>query len=191
MIISLDDMAIFLQKNTVMQRILLLLTLSIVSFHCSFGQYQEIESIESPSTVVRLHVLPPGILVEQSIGQNATIVFDFKLGLLYQYQEINGVSQSYFYTLPALMVQPRFYTTQAKRERLGRRTDYFSGGYVGIPITYAFETKYTYSAFTLGGVYGFQRTLGRKAYWNIAGGLGVTNGVPTIIGDFGIGFILN
>ena len=174
-----------------MRKVLLLAMMSVLSLYRSFGQHSAIESVESPNTVVRLHVLPPGMLVEQRVGQNATVVVDFQLGLAYHYQEVNGVSHSTLYTFPTLMAEPRFYTTQAKRERLGRRTDYFSGGYVGIPLVYTFETRYAYSTFTLGGVYGFQRTLGRKGYWNIAGGLGVTNGLPRLISDFGIGFILN
>ena len=162
-----------------------------LSFYSSFGQYYEPDSVKTPNTVVRVHLLPPGALVEQAIGQNATIVLDFQLGLAYTYQEVNGVAESAFYTFPTLMAQPRFYTTQEKRKRLGRRTDYFSGGYVGIPLVYTFETKSFGSTFTLGGMYGFQRTLGQKGYWNIAGGLGFTNGIPRLLSDFGIGFILN
>lgn len=104
---------------------------------------------------------------------------------------MNGVSESAFYTYPTLMLQPRFYTTQEKRERLGRRTDHFSGGYVAVPLAYGIATKHFPSTFTAGGMYGFQRTLGQKGYWNIAGGLGVTNGIPRFLSDFALGFILN
>lgn len=104
-----------------MKKIYLLSIIGMFAFHASFGQYQEQEPEpeESPNTVLRLHLLPPGIAVEQAIAEYVTLTFDFQLGFAYSYREVNGVSESSFYTFPTLMLQPRFYTTQKKRERLG------------------------------------------------------------------------
>ncbi len=111
--------------------------------------------------------------------------------LSYAYTDDFGETHSDFRVYPNVSFNPRYYVTMDKRERLGRRTDYMSGGYVSFPITIGL----TDSRYYAGPLYGFQRTLGKRGYWNIGIGLGVKGykGQVTtdFIGEFGLGFILN
>ena len=157
---------------------------------------QEINSeIEYPKTLVRLHFPAPGILIEQNIKNNFNIIADLATGLGYQIKIGNGASESNMFLFPYVKIEPRIYTSLEKRKSLGRRTDYYSSQYVALQAKFGFATNQLSAWNSFGALWGFQRTLGKKGYWNIGLGLGVTtyNGIGTFgpIGDFGIGFILN
>ncbi len=148
-------------------------------------------SKEEPNTIFRLGLLAPGILVEQKISPKSSIIVKFITGFSFYYVNVNGQSDSDFKLYPALAIEPRYYTTLDKRRAANKRTDYLSSGYVGFPINIGL----TNSSFSLGPVYGFQKTLGQKGYWHISIGLGYSKTVEkegiSPIGDFSIGFILN
>lgn len=149
------------------------------------------EPKEEPNTIVRLGLLPPGILVEQKITPKSSVIVKLIAGFSFYYVNVNGVSDSDFKLYPTLAIEPRYYTTLDKRHAENRRTDYLSSGYVGFPVNIGL----TDSSFSLGPVYGFQKTLGKKGYWHISIGLGYSKTVEkegiSPIGDFSIGFILN
>jgi hypothetical protein len=69
---------------------------------------------------------------------------------------------------PRLRLEPRYYFNLDKRNRKGRRTDYYSGWYVGIPFGLSFPDL----KFSLGTTLGFQCTFGKRWYWNAGGGPG-------------------
>lgn len=144
----------------------------------------------APRTIGRLSLLTPGIMLEIPFSPSITIVPEFWLSAYFYSQSINGVVVAREAAiLPFATLEPRFYVTQARRRRLGLRTDRFSGGYIGVPLTVGFATK----SFGAGVQYGFQRALGRVGYWNIGIGLGLNpiNAQVGLIGDFGLGFVLD
>jgi hypothetical protein len=178
-----------------MKRAILFTTVVFLFLHAVKCQENETAPPDCPNTLIRLHFLVPGILVEQHIKDYSTIIFDVGTGFSYQYTEINGVRESDFYINPYLRIEPRMYTSFPKRKHLGRRTDYYSSQYAGFQIKIGFPTGQYEAWQSFGPLWGFQRTLGKKGYWNIGLGLGITlyNGESSFggIGDFGIGFILN
>lgn len=144
-----------------------------------------------PKTILRLSALVPGLVVEQKITRKITLVLNLWTGFAFEYVNINGVGTTSFYFQPNFTIEPRFYPNLEKRKSIGKRTDCFSGAYIGIPITIGFSD----SRFSAGPVAGFQKTLGKRGYWNMALGLGVkgyqSETKVGFIGDFGLGFILN
>lgn len=178
-----------------MKRIFLFTVLITLIFQSAKSQESSMSNFVYPKTLVRLHLFVPGILLEQNIKDNSTIIFDLGTGVLYQYTKINGVSESNLYFNPYLRIEPRIYTSYNKRKLLGKRTDNYSSQFFGFQVKIGFPTSQLEAWQSFGPLWGFQRTLGKKGYWNIGLGLGVTiyNGETVFgeIGDFGIGFILN
>jgi hypothetical protein len=148
-----------------------------------------------PKTIFRLHLIVPGILVEQQLKSNSTLIFDFGSGFTYYRSEVNGVSESELYFNPYIRIETRKYFNLDQRNFFGKRIDYYSGQYFGFQVKIGIPTVELDAWQSFGPIWGFQRTLGKKGYWNIGLGLGALNygGDLSIrpIGDFGIGFILN
>ena len=178
-----------------MKRILLFIVLITMILQSSESQESDTSGFVNPKTLVRLHLIVPGILIEQNLRNNSTIIFDFASGFQYEYFNINGTSTSEWHFIPYFRIEPRIYTNYNKRTILNRRTDYYSGQYFGFQVRIGIPTN-EYDAWqSFGPLWGFQRTLGNKGYWDISFGLGVTidNNQTYFggIGNFGIGFILN
>jgi hypothetical protein len=92
---------------------------------------------------------------------------------------------------PSIGLEPRFYFNLNYRDRIGKRTDYYSGWFVALPFTMEFPEQ----RFNMGSTIGFQRTFGRRWYWNFHCGPGFTleNGFfrMTGSGDVAFGVILS
>lgn len=144
-----------------------------------------------PRTLVRLSLIAPGLLVEQRIANSATLIFNLWTGFAFQYAEVNGRAVSYSRIYPNFTIEPRFYSSIKKRKVIVSKSNYYSGPYFGFPVTIGFN----YSRFSVGPVIGYMQGLGRKGYWNVAVGPGVTGAMGItqfgFIGGIGIGFILN
>lgn len=151
--------------------------------------------IEYPSSVIRLHVLAPGITFEKNIIKNSTIVFDLGSGFSYQYLSVNGESQSDYYFIPYFKVEPRVYRNLKKRKELNKQTNYYSGQYFGFQAKVGLPTKQIDLWQSYGPLWGFQKTFGKKGYWNIGLGFGAFISDKEIdfggIGNLEFGFILN
>jgi hypothetical protein len=141
-----------------------------------------------PKTILRLSVLAPGFVVEQKITNKLTLVLNLWTGFA-----VVGSSEgpTNFYFQPNIAFEPRFYPNLEKRKSKGKRTDCFSGMYIGIPVTIGFPD----ARFSAGPVTGFQKTLRKRGYWNIGIGLGINSYQSEtkfgLVGEFGLGFILN
>lgn len=144
-----------------------------------------------PRPIIRLSVLAPGLAIEQKITPKITLVFNLWTAFAFQYVNVNGVGTSSFYIQPYFTLEPRFYFNLQKRKSMGKRTDCFSGNYIGLPLSVGFSD----SRFFAGPVVGYQKSLRKRGYWNIGIGLGVNGykGDTSVgfIGDLGLGFILN
>jgi len=80
---------------------------------------------------------------------------------------------------------------QDYRRRTGKRTEYYSGWYVGIPFYLEFPDQ----KYNMGATFGFQCTFGSRWYWNVECGPGFTleDGAfrMTGSGDVSFGIVLN
>ncbi len=144
-----------------------------------------------PHTTLRFSLLAPQFRIEHRLSEIATINVALSSGLVYSATSIEGQTISSVYLIPTLVLAPRFYLSQAERKSQGKRTDFFSGPYVGLPMGLVLNDQIFYGSFTLG----FQRTLGRRAYWNVAIGPTAARVYAdlevTVSGNFELGFILN
>jgi hypothetical protein len=156
--------------------------------------YYKLHTDGQPSYVTRLSILAPGLMVEFQMDKYVTMVLRTWLGFYFESNTINGNTQFFFLLQPGIGISPRFYLNLDKRIYEGKRVDYYSGIYAGIPVMVQYD-GFSSAVVQAGGVLGFQRTLGRKGYWNISLGPGIAayNGgtVFGLIGELTIGVILS
>ena len=92
------------------------------------------------------------------------------------------------HTLPS--IREYFFGLEHRMER-GKRTDYYSGWYVGIPFAIEFPDL----EYSMGTAMGFQCSFGRHWYWNVSTGPGISLKQSRFrmdwIVDVGFGIILN
>jgi hypothetical protein len=156
-----------------------------------FAQETDNDSaVAEPKTVVRIGVLMPALQVEQTIARNKTIVFDLWTGFSYVHVKTEGGTTSDLVFTPGITVQPRFYTNLEYRRAIHKTTDYYSGTYIGIPVSLFFK------GFGMAGgvVGGFQKKLGNSGFWNMSVGVGIRSSVGKTdvapLGDLSFGFII-
>lgn len=152
-------------------------------------------TVNLEKTIVRLHLLPLGLSVENHLTKHTTLLFDIGAGFSYQSTEINGNRDSDFKLIPYLAIEPRIYTNLQSRKLIGKRIDYHSGAYGAFRLQGGLELESKEWYVQLGPLVGFQRTLGKNGYWNIGIGGGSTIVEEDIgfglIGDLKLGFIIN
>ena len=168
----------------------LLTLLAIITINCN--GFAQTSNEKDANTIIGLNIFTPGIKIEQQLAKSTTIIADFWTEYNFEFAVSNDITTTDFEMTYGVGLEPRFYTTLEKRKRKGRRTDYFSGGYIGIPFNYTFKSE----DISGGVVYGFQSTLWKKMYINASGGLGVlksktedTTAFPMM--TFVFGYILN
>jgi hypothetical protein len=177
-----------------MMKYFLIVFFSLSGFSVLLSQ-ESTDQTKQTASIVRLHILTPGLLLEQKVGNIATLIFDLGTGLRYNYNEINEEQFSTFSASPYFRIEARGYFSRANRESSGKRTDYNSGSYMGFQGKFGFPTKQFVGWTTMGPIIGFQSTIGKRGYWNIGAGLGLVfyegYSQTCLIGDLGLGFILN
>jgi len=143
------------------------------------------------ATNLRLSILSPAFEAELKLNETASLSLQAWTQLGFSYTMTSSSTTMYFYLVAGLKAEPRFFVTMDKRRLMGRRTDRFSGGYVGLPLTIELLTPYA----SFGPVYGFQNIIGTKGFWRIEAGLGglltPTTLSPAILSNLSIGFMLN
>jgi hypothetical protein len=148
---------------------------------------------EAPSVIVRLSMMTPKFVMEFAPADHFTFTTSFWFNPSFRTQKENG--DYYWHGIPTInpriTMEPRYYFTLSYRESKGKRTDYYSGWYIGIPFSMEFPNQ----MYTLGTVIGFQCTFGRRWYWNAGIGPGVSLENSEFryrtSGEIGFGFILN
>jgi len=148
--------------------------------------------VSQPKTILRLSLLIPSFEVEQTIARNKTIVFSFWTAFSYAYISTKQGSTSSLSFYPGFTVNPRFYTNLEERRENGKISEYYSGTYIGIPLSVFIIKDFGAS----GGIEaGFQKKFGKSGFWDASLGMGLrsyhgeTGFTP--IGNFRLGFILN
>lgn len=121
-------------------------------------------------TRINLSFILPELRIETQIAE----ITSLKLGVGYmpigEYEQVNGkVTKNTIESLISISVEPRFYVSTKRRLDMGKSTDYFSGGYIGIPVS-MFVSK----GFAFGALYGTQGMLGNSKvfFYNVGIGFG-------------------
>lgn len=174
-----------------MKRILLTLfsVIIIVSLKAQEAPFKM--NPESPSTIFRISLVSPKLIAEFAPIDHFTLTAGFWMRTSFWYT--NSAGQTYYSPTfsPSFTVEPRYYFNLEDRQEKGKRTDYYSGWYLGIPFTIEFPDL----RYSIGGTIGFQRTLGKRWYWNISIGPGIIYADSRFhmdgAGDLGLGIILN
>ena len=163
--------------------------LLFISF-ATYSQDNNEENIEENRQVIRLSILAPGVLIEQPLKNNFTIVGSAILGFSVGYSGAHGWIYELF---PTVTIEPRYYNNTKKRKKKGKSTSYFSGTYFGLPVSKSLDNQ----GYSIGILYGFQNCLGKRkrGFWNIGIGYGYGNdnegeSYTGLIGDLGIGIKL-
>jgi len=146
---------------------------------------------ESPSVVGRISLISPKIIAEIAPADFFTFTAGFWLKTSIWTEDEND---QYVYSpsiTPSFTFEPRYYFNLADRQEKGKRTDYYSGWFIGMPFSIQFpELRYS-----LGGTIGFQCTMGKRWYWNVSIGPGFNYYDSKFhfegAGDLGLGIILN
>ncbi len=159
-----------------------------------FGREYPMVSVErlQPKSTVRLSFIVPGLMLEKKASESSSIVFHLWAGISYTstYSSITDQTRSSLHIYPNFTIEPRFYSHLEDRKIMGKRTDNFSGTYLGIPFTLTL----TQPSLSAGPVFGFQRTLGSDGFWGFEFGVGLLENKNAmsvgLIGNFSLGFIL-
>jgi len=175
-----------------MRKFILIILLSFIGCFYLFGQESKIQSkSSSQTTVVRLSFLPPSLIIDQKLTKKITFRISVWEGFNFSYINYNEESFSSIEFWTYLTVEPRFHTIFNLGRIGGGNTGTFWGSYVGIPITLGL----TEECYSIGLIYGFQKMFGKRGFWNLGLGFGDTKYKNEenfgLIGDFGLGIILN
>ncbi|MGB0884016.1 MAG: hypothetical protein ACPG4W_07015 [Flavobacteriales bacterium] len=120
-----------------------------------------------------LSILNPSLRIEMPIADEWSMNAGASILFAGEYEKVNGVeTKNTIESLPAITLEARYFTTRAKRSEMGKTTDYFSGGYLGIPLN-----LYVGKGFSFGALYGVQGVNRRTSrfFYNLAIGLEYTD----------------
>ena len=147
--------------------------------------------VKQPKTIFRLSLLAPGFEVEKTIAKNKTIVFSLWSAFSYFYSNTTHGSNYSLTLYPGCTVNPRFYTNLEERAKEGKTSEFYSGTYIGIPLSLIVIKD----PCTSGGLEaGFQKKLGKSGFWDASFGMGLQSYHRqtrfTLLGNIKLGFIL-
>ena len=145
---------------------------------------------EPPSFIGRISLISPKLIAEIAPSEYFTLSVGFWLKTGFWDYEEWGPS-AHPYVAPSFTLEPRYFFNLQDRQDRGRPTRYYSGWYVGLP----FNIEFPDLRYSMGGTIGFQGIMGRRWYWNISFGPGITyqdlRFYFSSAGDFALGIILN
>lgn len=145
----------------------------------------------SPSVIARISFIAPMFLLEFAPAD--FFVFSTGIRIWPRFWEENSEGQNIYRPSlnPHMTLEPRYFFTQAHRRQNGKRTDYYSGWYIGLPFAMTFPEL----DFSMGTVMGFQCSFGRNWYWNASLGPAAsyqdTSFKMIVTGTAALGLIIN
>jgi len=122
----------------------------------------------------KINILNPGFTFEKGLMNNSTLCLDANLSFGFTVHN----NETTFLTAPLLRGQYRYYYNLEKRVSKGKDISNNSGGFVAFSSSYYFKPigndayVSSYDGFTLGGVWGFQKTYKRGINLSANTGLG-------------------
>lgn len=171
----------------------IILAFFCISLYCSIQAQTDSLQLKSqtPPAIVRISFIAPKLVVELAPTDFFTLTTGFWL-----YTSL-WTSNEYDQTVynptisPSFTLQPKYYFNVTDRQAKGKRTDYHSGWFVGMP----FAIRFSDLRYSLGATIGFQCTFGKRWFWNFDGGPGFSYYDSrfhfTGVGSVGFGVILN
>ncbi|AWK06713.1 hypothetical protein HYN56_21765 [Flavobacterium crocinum] len=124
-------------------------------------------------------LLSPGFVYEYGFSAKNTLYSEFSTIIGYRHNSYYDESTWYF--IPRISEQFRHYYNLEKRAAKGKRTDHNSGNFVALYTDYSFQSISTNKlfseycpSFSVGPVWGIQRTYKRKLNIDLNLGVGVT-----------------
>ena len=145
---------------------------------------------ESPSVIGKISLISPKLIAEIAPSDYFTLNVGFWLQTnFWDYDEWRPSSGPF--VTPSFRIEPRYFFNLEDRQDKGKRTRYYSGWFIGLP----FDIEFPDLRYSIGGTIGFQCIMGRRWYWNISMGPGLSYYDArfhwTGAGEFGLGIILN
>ena len=148
---------------------------------------------DSPSFIARISLVTPSFVFEFAPSDHFTFTTGSWIRPSFWSPDDEGNNE--FHPRPSLnpriTLEPRYYFNLEHRNAKGKRTDFYSGWYIGMPFALGFPDL----KFSMGTAMGFQCTFGRRWYWNIGLGPGFTYEESQFsmygVSDVGFGIILN
>jgi len=174
-----------------MKRLLLLIFCASIalSLHAQTDSFKM--SPEPPSSIFRLSFISPKLAIEFAPVDFFTFTAGFWLYPSFWTENENNERIYDPKISPSFTLEPRYYFNLADRQKKGKRSDYYSGWYIGMPFVITFPDI----SYSLGGNIGFQCTMGKRWYWNISIGPGFSYYDARFhfdgAGNVGLGIILN
>ena len=140
----------------------------------SFAKAQDTISVEKK--LFKINLLLPGVVYEHGLDAKNTIYSELSTGIGYRSSSFLGKG---WYFFPAIEEQFRHYYNLEKRSLKNKNSKGNSGNYIGALANYTFKSLatnenlgYYNPSFTLGAVWGFQRTYKHNFNINLNLGLG-------------------
>jgi hypothetical protein len=161
-----------------MKKFILIILLVVIS-NFSFSQ-NKATSLRKSITAVDLAVLAPEISYEQHLKGLFTLRSSLGFGFSFGQSFFDG--GTYFLLTPVFTAEPRCYFDFRRRVAKGKKTSYNAAEYFAITASYATDiVVQSNSDFVRGGnqmfsfvpKLGFKRTVGRKFFFEVAGGIGI------------------
>lgn len=122
----------------------------------------------SPGIIARISFLEPMFVLE--FAPVESFVFSSRVRIWPTFWEKDVKGQWYYSPSlnPGITLEPRYFFTQEYRRSRGKRRDYYSGWYLGLPFTMSLPDL----DYSMASIVGFQCTFGKRWYWNAGMGPG-------------------
>lgn len=141
----------------------------------------EATSLKKSITSVYLNILAPGVSYERHLKGLFTLKSALEFGFSFG-QSIFGTG-TYFILTPVLISEPRYYYNFRHRVKKGKKTSYNASEYFALTASYASDIVIKSASgfvragepeFSLIPKWGFKRTVGRKFFFEMATGIGLS-----------------
>lgn len=175
-----------------------LLLLILAGFSTVYAQDEAAVSVAKNQ--FKLNILLPGFVYEHGFSEKNTIYSEVSLGFAYRHNDY--YDESNFYIIPMINEQFRHYYNLEKRAAKGKRTAFNSGNFIAGNAIYNFKSistndkygDYIVPSFTVGALWGLQRTYKGKFNLEFSVGPGVNfdefDTQFVVMGNFTLGWVI-
>ncbi|MCF8371659.1 MAG: hypothetical protein K9H64_08545 [Bacteroidales bacterium] len=167
----------------------------IILLVSSFSLFAQIEndSIPLADEVVRLQFMPIGLSYEKQVNEYSSRVFEFGASMQMDFLILNAVVEFPEILTPIVSAEYRFYRIRKQAISKKPKKDFYSGFYVSGKISALVLLSEGLEPLAIATpMIGYQHKIGKRAFWNMALGYGLTYFdyeiiiTPTIDLNFGV-----